>query len=289
VIRTALLLAAALLALPESVRPANPLATMPANTTANTWNSPEIARGFRLLYELRFRDARMVFQSWRAEYPGYPLGHAALAASHLFEEFYHHGVLTSEFFLDDKRLLGGIDGEPDPERRSAFLDFNQQARDLAERQLQDDQRNPEALFALTLAAGMMADYAGLIEKRHLASLRFAQEAERFARDLLAVRPDAADAYLALGAANYLLGSLPWHKRALLWLGGISGNREEGMRQLSVTAEDGHYLKPFAKILLALTALREKQPSLSRKLLEELAAEFPSNPIFRRELSLLDGN
>jgi len=279
VTRHVLLLLALFVALPGEVRA--------ANTPANTWDSPEIEAGFRLLYELRFRDARRVFQSWQSENPGYPLGHAALAASHLFEEFYHHGVLTSEFFLDDKRLLGGIDGEPDPERRAAFLDFNQQARDLAERQLKDSPQNPEALFALTLATGMMADYAGLIEKRHLASLRFAREAEGFAKELLAVRPDSADAYLALGAANYLLGSLPWHKRALLWLGGISGDREDGMRQLSVTAEEGHYLKPFAKILLALTALREKQPSLTRKLLEELTAEFPANPLFRRELSLLD--
>jgi hypothetical protein len=62
-----------------------------------------------------------------------------------------------------------------------------------------------------------------------------------------------------------------------------------MRQLGVTAQQGHYLKPFAKILLALTALREKQPDLTRKLLEELTAEFPANPLFRRELFLLQGS
>ena len=265
------------------------LAVLPAEVrSANTWDSPEIESGFRLLYELRFQEARSVFQAWRAENPDDPLGHATLAASHLFEELYHHGVLTSEFFLDDKRLLGGVTGEPDPERRTAFLGFNQQARDLAEQQLRENPGNPEALFALTLATGMMADYAGLIEKRHLASLRFAREAEDYARELLTVRPDSADAYLALGAANYILGSLPWHKRFFLWLGGISGDREDGMRQLGLAAEQGHYLKPFAKILLALTALREKQPDLSRKLLEELAAEFPTNPLFRRELSLLQG-
>ncbi len=254
---------------------------------ADTWNSPEIEAGFRLLYELRFREARRVFRSWQSENPNYPLGHVTLAASYLFEEFYHHGVLTSEFFLDDKRLLGGIPGEPDPERRAAFLEFNEQARDLAEQQLRENPQNPEALFALTLTTGMLADYAGLIEKRHLASLRFAEEADGFARELLSVRPDSGDAYLALGAANYLIGSLPWHKRFFLWLGGISGDREDGMRQLGIAAEQGHYLKPFAKILLALTALREKQMDLSRRLLEELTNEFPSNPIFRRELSLLE--
>lgn len=50
---------------------------------------------------------------------------------------------------------------------------------------------------------------------------------------------------------------------------------------------GHLLKPFAKILLALVALREKQVELGRRLLEELAAEFPQNPLFGRELAKLN--
>jgi len=254
---------------------------------ADSWSAPEIEAGFRLLYELRFSDARSAFQSWQAENPNHPLGPATLAASYLFEEFHHHGVFTSEFFLDDKRLLGGVTGQPDPGRRAEFLAANQRAQDLARQQLQKDARDSEALFALTMATGMMADYAGLIEKRHTASLRFVREAERYAQELLAVKPDSADAYVALGAANYILGSLPFYKRIFLWLGGIHGDRERGMMQLETASERGHYLRPFAKTLLALVALREKQSGLTRKLLEELSAEFPTNPVFRRELSLLN--
>ena len=50
--------------------------------------------------------------------------------------------------------------------------------------------------------------------------------------------------------------------------------------------EGHYLRPFAKVLLALVARREDEPQLARRLLEELNREFPANPLFRRELALL---
>ena len=92
--------------------------------------------------------------------------------------------------------------------------------------------------------------------------------------------------MTLGAANYIIGSLPAHKRFFLWFGGIHGDRLRGVMQLQMAAMDGQYLRPFAKVLLALVARREDQPELARKLLEELSAEFPANPLFRRELALL---
>ena len=132
---------------------------------------------------------------------------------------------------------------------------------------------------------MRADYASLIDKRPFESLKRIRESEGYARSLLAVKPDAADAYLALGAGNYIIGSLPAHKRFFLRLGGIQGDREVGLKQLEIAATQGDYLRPFAKILLALAALRERQLGLARVQLEELAAEFPQNPLFARELAM----
>ena len=60
-------------------------------------------------------------------------------------------------------------------------------------------------------------------------------------------------------------------------------------QLQMAAAGGQYLGPFAKVLLALVARRERQPELARMLLEELSAEFPANLLFRRELALLVQN
>jgi hypothetical protein len=133
---------------------------------------------------------------------------------------------------------------------------------------------------------MQADYASLIEKQQLESLRMIGEAGTFARKLLAVNPDAADAYLTLGTANYIIGRLPALKRFLLRLKGISGDKAGGMQQLEIAATHGHYLRPFAKIILALAAMREKKTALARVQLAELVAEFQQNPLFVRELAKL---
>jgi hypothetical protein len=139
---------------------------------------------------------------------------------------------------------------------------------------------------MTITTGLKANYSFLVEKRNLQSLKLMRQAQSYAKALLAIKPDYADAYLPLGMANYIIGCLPAPKRFLLRLGGIRGDRELGMTQLETVALKGHYFRPFAKILLALAALREKQVGLARTQLEELITEFPESPLFARELALL---
>ena len=92
-----------------------PSVESPAFTTV-----PELSAGFDLLYEQKFAEAREVFASWESRNPRQPIGEVAVAASYLFEELYRQGVLTSDFFLDQKKFLQGIDGKPDSERMSHF-------------------------------------------------------------------------------------------------------------------------------------------------------------------------
>jgi predicted Zn-dependent protease len=88
-------------------------------------------------------------------------------------------------------------------------------------------------------------------------------------------------------ANYFIGSLPGAKKFFLSFAGIHGDKTAGIRQLQIAADHGHYLRPFAKILLALAALREKQVDLARIQLQQLVAEFPENPLFASELAKLN--
>src|SRR5467141_5116101 len=83
---------------------------------------PELTAGFDLLYEQKFAEAREAFGSWESRNPEDPFGEVAVAASYLFEELYLQGVLTSDFFMNEKKFLHGIDGSPDPERMSHFRD-----------------------------------------------------------------------------------------------------------------------------------------------------------------------
>jgi len=92
---------------------------------------PELSAGFDLLYEQRFAEAREAFASWESRNPEEPFGEVTIAASYLFEELSRQGVLTSDFFLNEKRLLRGIDGSPDPGRMSHFHDALARTRELA--------------------------------------------------------------------------------------------------------------------------------------------------------------
>jgi len=276
-----------ILALSVMLAPAVLAAQEPAETAAESKTPafhtvPELMAGFNLLYQQKFTEAREAFSAWKSQNPAEPFGEVALAASYLFEELYRQGVLTSDFFLNERKFLHGIDGKPDPVRMNSFREALTHARILAKQRLKTNPREPEGLFALTLAAGMESDADAILEKKQLDGLKRMKEANEHAKQLLAQHPDAGDAYVAPGIANYIIGSLNPGYRVALWFGGIHGDKKLGMEQVAKTVENGRYLRPFAKIMLALAARREKQNVLAQKLLRELSEEFPTNDTYAAE-------
>jgi len=249
----------------------------PAFTTV-----PELTAGFDLLYEQRFAEARQTFSTWESGNPEHPFAEVAVAATYLFEELYVQGVLTSEFFLDENKFLRGIDGRPNPERMSHFGEALARARELAKVRQKANSNDGEALLALTLAAGMESDADSILHGKRMHGLKRMKEATKYANWLLADYPDVADAYIALGIANYIIGSQSAGSRFALWFDGVHGNKKLGMEQVAKTAESGRYLRPFAKILLALAARREKQAALAQNLLRELSEEYPESQLFASE-------
>ena len=243
---------------------------------------PELSSGFDLLYEQRFADARETFANWESQNPQEPFGEVAVAASYLFEELYRQNVLSSDFFLNEKKFLKGIEGKPDAERMSHFRGALAQSRQLALERQKTNPNDGEALLALTLADGMEADALSILEKKHLDGLKRMKEANKYAKQLLAQHPDASDAYIAPGIANYIIGSQSAGSRFALWFGGIHGDKKLGMEQVGKTAENGRYLRPFAKIILALAARRERQDALAQRLLRELKEQYPDNALFASE-------
>jgi hypothetical protein len=249
----------------------------PAFTTV-----PELNAGFDLLYRQRFAEAREAFANWEARNPEQPFGQVAIAAGYLFEELSHQGVLTSDFFLNEEKFLHGIEGSPDRERMSHFRDAIAHACELASERQKTNPKDGEALLALTLAAGMESDVESILLKKHLAGLKSMKKANGYAKELLAQYPGATDAYIATGIANYVIGSLSGGTRVALWFGGIHGDKKLGMDLVARTVENGRYLRPFAKIILALAARREKQDALAQRLFRELSEQYPDNQQFASE-------
>src|SRR5260370_8794861 len=124
-----------------------------------------------------------------------------------------------------------------------------QARQLARERQKTNPNDGEALFALTLAAGMESDAESILQKKHIAGLKRMKEANKYAKLLLAEHPDAADAYIAPGIANYVIGSQSAGSRFMLRFGGIPGDKKLGMEQVSRTPGKRRYLRPSPKIIL----------------------------------------
>jgi hypothetical protein len=242
--------------------------------------------GYSQMYNLEFQEAHRTFRSWEESHPDDPLGPASDAAAFLFSEFSRLGILQSEFFADDRRIKGSKRVPPDPALKKGFESSLGRSEQRADAILSHSPEDTNALFARLLTIGLRADYDGLIEKRLIASLRYMKSGRVLAEKLIALEPTLYDAYLAIGVENYILGSSPAPVRWILQLFGAEANKTLGIEKVRLTAEKGHYLRPYAQLLLAVAALRDKRSGRARALLEGLAQEFPRNPLFSEELARL---
>lgn len=262
---------------------------VPASAADVTISAPPLDHGFQLLYNLDFSQAHEIFAQWEQSHPDDPMGPTADAAGLLFSEFHRLGVLESQFFELDKRFENRPKLNPDPDVRTHFQAAIDRANTIARARLAKNSKDEEALFSMTLINGLQADYAALIDKRNLASLHYTKEASGWADQTLAVNPHCYDAHIAGGISKYLVGSMSAPMRWLVRLGGVAGDKQEGVKELKLVADHGHYLAPFANILLAIAYVRDHDKQHARELLASLHNEFPANPLFPQEIAKLNSS
>jgi hypothetical protein len=245
-------------------------------------------RGFAGLYNMDFAGAQKDFGAWEADHPDDPVGPVSSAAGFLFSEFNRLGVLEGQFYATDETFAARSKLSPDPAVRGDFQAALDRAQSLARVRLAKNSKDEDALFALTLASGLQADYSALIEKKNMASLHYTKEASAWAQQLLAICPgnDCSDVLVATGFSKYIIGSMTAPVRWLLRMGGMPGDKQAGIADLQITAEHGRYLAPFARILLAIAYVRDKDQARALELLMALRSEFPGNTLFPREIAHL---
>jgi hypothetical protein len=241
-----------------------------------------IDEAFQRLYNFDFRAAHTILDSYVKSNPAEPLPHAVRASAFLFEELNRLRILEGEFFADDKRIAEKQALTPSPEIRSQFDNALRTAEREAARVLATKPNDADALFTMSMVAGLEADYLAFIEKRQLRSLTFVRRAQEFSLRLLKAHPTYTDGELTGGACEYLLGSMPFFVRWFVRFEGVEGQKSAAAAKLERVGASGRYLGPFARILLAIVHVREKQPARALSVLQGLSREFPRNPLFRTE-------
>jgi hypothetical protein len=265
-----------------------PILTAVVCLAAEPITVPSLDRGYHSMYNLQFSSAQDEFAAWQKQHPQDALGPVSEAAGLLFSELNRLGVLESQLFDDNSRFEKRKKLKPDPDIRSRFDTALVRGEAIAREALAKNPNDQDAMFALALTSGLRADYTALVEKRNMAALKYTKEANAQAKKLLSIAPQYYDAYLATGISKYIVGSLAAPVRWFVRLAGYEGDKDAGVKELQVAAERGRYLAPFARILLCVAYLRDKDQQKARTLLAALRNDFPQNDLFARELLRLDG-
>ncbi len=258
-----------------------PLSALSAPLTGTPLND-----GYYDLYNLDFAGAHAHFQQWIASQPEDPLGPASDAAAYIFTEFDRLGVLDIELFADDDRFESRKRPAIDPALKQGFNDRVAQSERLADAALQRNPKDANAFYCKAVTAGMQADWASLIDRHEYGAYKFSELASKYAKEALALNPTLYDANLAVGIENYMLSLKPAPIRWILGMAGAGTNKTEGVRLLKLTAEQGHYLAPFARLMLAVGELRDGRTQEGKAILVGLSQEFPRNTLYQRQIARL---
>jgi len=135
---------------------------------------------------------------------------------------------------------------------------------------------------------MESDAESILQKKHMSALKRVKEANEYAKRLLAQHPDAADAYIAPGIANYIIGSQSAGTRFTLWFGGIHGTRNSVWSSSPRLQRTASTSSRSPKLCLPLPHAVKKQDPLAQKLLRGLTEQYPGNELFASEYAKASG-
>ncbi|WP_158941612.1 hypothetical protein [Granulicella sp. S190] len=242
--------------------------------------------GYYALYNLDFNAAHAHFGEWMSAHPDDCLGSASDAAAYIFNEFNLLGVLDIELFADDNRFTSRTRPPIDPALKQGFNNRIDQSNRIADTALQHNPGDANALYCKAVTSGMQADWASLIDRHEYGAFKYSELASKYAKQALAANPTLYDANLAVGIENYMLSLKAAPIRWFLGMAGAGTNKAEGVRLLKLTAEQGHYLAPFARLMLAVGELRDGRTQSGKQILIGLSQEFPQNTLYQRQIARL---
>lgn len=250
------------------------LAQAPAADPRERVASAEIASGQELIYRGRFGAAGLFFSRLSERYPKEPVG-PALAASALIWE--------GEALENEELQADSVD---------ALL---AEAAARAERGVAEastDSARVAQLFWLGTALGYRARQAELRGHYWRAS-RDAKAMRSALERALALDSTCVDCLLGLAVYDYGLarvGALARLVARIIGLGG--GDAERALERLRRVSREGTVTRLEARWLYANALLRESRSDAAlreeaRRMVGDLAAQFPENPVFRRFLDSTD--
>jgi tetratricopeptide (TPR) repeat protein len=245
---------------------------------------PLMLKGNDHFYNVEFEEALATYKQLAAVDPESPGARNRIAHSYLYLHMHRTGALESELVTGTNPFLRRATQVPSAEEQKAFFEAIDQALKLADARIAKNPRDAGAFYQRGVALGLRANYSFLVTKGWIDALRDITNARKNHEQAVAIDPGLIDARLILGVHDYVVGSLPWHYKALAFLVGFRGDKERGLATLREVWDKGQINSSDAGILLAAIYRRERRAKDAIPLVQELIRRFPRNYIIRMELA-----
>lgn len=247
--------------------------------SAQDWRHSD---SFQKLYNLDFDQAIPLLERDCQRDPAQPDHYNNLAYAYLYRALFAADALDGGVALSVSEFL-----------RRPKAPFNQADRERfdsnlvkAEKAATAKGEKAEAYYALGVSQTHRANLALLVDKEWRSALKTGGEARRLHTKAIQLDKNFVDAMLVPSFHEYIIGTLPMYLKALVSLAGFSGEKDKGINGLRTVAKYGIRAKLEAQVLLALVENREQHPERAVEIMQALQREFPSNHLYRKEVSSL---
>jgi hypothetical protein len=219
----------------------------------------EILKGIDLIYERRFKIAEDVFHQIIARYPQEPVGYFYLA------------------MVSWSRLAAGFWS---PASEKEFEERIDRAIKVAQAQIDNNRVDIYDFFYLGGALGFKGRFE-LMKDNWISSFFLAKDAVDSLKTCVRMDPDNKDVLFGIGTFDYYTARFSGVKKFLTYLLLHEGNKEEGLRKLTIASEEARYSATEAKsMLLHIYLFFEAEFSKALAAAVQLADQYRHNPRFK---------
>lgn len=235
-----------------------------------------------LFYNLDYDASLSRFEAVQRANPQSAIAIGYVLTVVVFRELYHQDLLDTTYYAHDS-FLSSKRSVPVPEAtRQRIESLTDSAIELCNRQLHENPRDANALFARGYARGIHASFITLVDHSYFAAARQGLAARNDSEDVLKIDPDYQDAKMAIGIQQFAVASLPRVLRMMIGISGVTGNKEKGLNLLRESAAGGIVTPIESRTALSLFLRHDGRYSEALAVQRGLAQEFPHDYLFRLE-------
>jgi tetratricopeptide (TPR) repeat protein len=235
--------------------------------------------GFADIFNMDYEKARQEFAALAKEYPQHPAPPLYLASIYWLEEMLRRQDLSLNRFIVPTYFSGKTDFDMPSKERAAFFNNLQKCQELAKAILQINRRDMDARYFFATAHGLRSSFAITIDHSLREAFTNGNKAYSLSRQLIEENPNYYDAYLTVGIYEYIVGSIPWYLKWMVFMIGVRGNKDDGMEHLKLASEKGLYIKNEAQLVSMVLDVREHRYAEALELARSLNSRHPRSFLF----------